>query len=420
MVRQQLFLAMLLSLLGVGCGTNRADLPSSYVFLWAGDSAGVASDFLAVIDADPRSAQYGRIVASLPTGAAGTHPHHTEAEMPADGHLLANGFATGQSWLFDLSEPVRPRILTTFGDLAGLSHPHTYVRLTSGNVLATFQYAAGAHAPAHDGMRHDSAASTVNATGGLVEMNERGQIIRSRSARDTTIADPYIYPYSVLPLPSIDRALSTTTDMDESNTRSTARWLQLWKLSDLSLLGSIALPPGHRGDENQFTGEPRLLPDGHSVYVHTFNCGLYLVRGLDQPQPSIRFVWSFEGRNCGVPVLADHYWLQTVPEAHALVSLDITDPEQPRQVSMVTFGDDEAPHWAAIDPSGTRVVLNSGGGGRGNRLFIVTIDTLTGALEVDPRFKEVGSDRPGIELTDKVFPHGFRGRPVPHGAVFSR
>jgi len=30
-------------------------------------------------------------------------------------------------------------------------------------------------------------------------------------------------------------------------------------LSDLTLLRSIALPPGPRGDEHQFSGEPRLL-----------------------------------------------------------------------------------------------------------------------------------------------------------------
>ncbi|HZK79306.1 MAG TPA: hypothetical protein VFC35_10380, partial [Gemmatimonadaceae bacterium] len=101
----------------------------SYLFLWAGDADGKASDFLGVIDATPSSAHYGEIVASIPTGVVGAHPHHTEAEMPVDGHLLANGFHAGRTWLFDLTQPLRPRILTSFGDLAGYSHPHTYVRM---------------------------------------------------------------------------------------------------------------------------------------------------------------------------------------------------------------------------------------------------------------------------------------------------
>ena len=43
-------------------------------------------------------------------------------------------------------------------------------------------------------------------------------------------------------------------------------------------------------------------------------------------------------------VLTGHYWLQTVPQTHALVALEITDPEHPREVSSVTFGDDQEPH----------------------------------------------------------------------------
>ena len=73
----------------------RGASPDSYLFLWAGDAEHKASDFLAVIDANPRSPRYATVVASIPTGLPGSHPHHTELEMPAGGHLLANGFAAG-------------------------------------------------------------------------------------------------------------------------------------------------------------------------------------------------------------------------------------------------------------------------------------------------------------------------------------
>lgn len=350
---------------------------------------------------------------------AGTHPHHTEAEMPVDNHLLANGFHAGRTWLFDLSEPHAPKVLTSFGDLAGFSHPHTYLRLANGDVLATFQYLADsssvAPAEGHDGM----SMGGNHATGGLVEMDERGKVIRSGPASDTAIADRRIYPYSVLAMAPIDRAVSTTTDMDDADTAATSEWVQFWRLSDLKLLKSIALKPGPRGDEQQFTGEPRLLPDGKSVYVHTFNCGLYLVRGIDRAEPSATFVKAFDDRDCGVPILAGHYWLQTLPHTHALVSLDITYPEHPRDVSTVSFGDDESPHWIAIDPTGRRVVLNSAGS-KGNRLFIVNFDPANGKLSLDDRFRDPGSTRAGISLTGKTWPHGFVGTAVPHGTVFSR
>lgn len=58
--------------------------------------------------------------------------------------------------------------------------------------------------PAHE---HGAAAPTAPnevqeaQTGGLVEMDERGIVIRSRSARDPAIVDTRLYPYSVLPMP---------------------------------------------------------------------------------------------------------------------------------------------------------------------------------------------------------------------------
>ena len=89
-----------------------------------------------------------------------------------------------------------------------------------------------------------------------------------------------------------------------------------------------------------------------------------------------------------------------------------------REVSRASVGDDEAPHWIAIDHTGRRVVLNSGG--RGNRLFILDFDPRTGAIAVDQHFRDAGSDRAGIALTGAQWPAGFVGNVVPHGAVFSR
>ncbi|MEO7454944.1 MAG: hypothetical protein ABIY52_01685, partial [Gemmatimonadaceae bacterium] len=220
---------------------------SQFLYVWSGDSARKASDFLAVIDASPTSPSYGEVVAAVPSGKAGSSPHHTEDALGANSHLLANGFGAGETWLYDLSAPRTPKVLTSFTDRAGLSSPHSFTRLANGNVLATFQYAGGGPprgAHAHGATPPARPASPARTTGGLVEMSERGDVVRSGSAADTTIADRYIYPYSVLPLPRFDRALSTTTDMDEANEKATSQWVQLWRLSDLKLLRSVALPPG--------------------------------------------------------------------------------------------------------------------------------------------------------------------------------
>ncbi|MDQ2766929.1 MAG: hypothetical protein M3Y30_07205 [Gemmatimonadota bacterium] len=392
----------------------------SYLFVWAGGRGG--SEFVATIDANPASATYGRVLASAPTGVIGS-PHHTEPVLGPGGHLLANDFHAGRTWLFDLHEPLHPHVLTSFGDVSGYSHPHTFIRLANGRVLSTFQYRAE---PGTDAQSEATAASAISdmahmapmhATGGLVMMDERGHAFSVGSAADTTIADRRLYPYSVLPIPALDRAISTTTDMDHADTVATSQWIQLWRLSDLKLLRSIALPPGPRGDENTLTGEPRLLADGRSIYIHTFSCGLFLLRGVDGNRPVATFVKGFEGTMCGVPILTGHYWIQTVPAMHGVVVLDIADPEHPREVSRLDVGSDESPHWIAIDATGRRIVLNSAG--KGNRLFVINFDPASGHVVVDERFRDPGSDHAGISLAGSNWPRDYTGSVVPHGAVFS-
>src|SRR5690349_20061927 len=140
----------------------------SYLFLWAGDDAKKASDFLAVLDADPTSAHYGQVVASVAVPGPGGTPHHTALEMPQEGFLLADAFESGRTAVFDLRKPREPKLVRTFGDLDGYMHPHTYVRLADGTVLATLQYHGG----------HDAKADG----GGLVQFDEQGKVIRSGSA----------------------------------------------------------------------------------------------------------------------------------------------------------------------------------------------------------------------------------------------
>jgi hypothetical protein len=374
----------------------------SYLFAWSGDADHTASDFLGVIDADPQSKTYGHIVASVPTGVVGTHPHHTEDFIGPNNHLLADGFHSGQSWLFDLNRPPHPRILTSFTDVGAFNHPHSYLRLSNGNVLTTFQYSGEHH------------------TGGLVEMTERGKLIKSASAADAAVPADHVFPYAVLPIPKLNIAVSTSTDMDQNNKAATAQWIQIWRLSDLKLKKTIALEPGPGGKENQLTGEPRLLPDGKSVYIHTFQCGLYLVRGLDTASPTAKFVRSFKGQYCGVPILTGNYWLQPIPDEHGMLSLDISDPEHPKEISRVRLADDEGPHWAAIDPSGTRIVMNSSGYVKGHRLWLVNLDRKTGKLSLDENFRDPVDHQPGIDMNGKTWPHGFKGNAVPHGTVFSR
>lgn len=210
--------------------TFAAPKKHSYLFAWCGDIDKKASDFLAVIDADPDSSRYGQVLRTLPTGVAGSVPHHTEIEMPRGGFLMANGFEAGRTWVFDLRAPLKPRIVTSFGDIDGYMHPHTFFRLPNGNVLTTFQYRGG-HEPTSEG-------------GGLVEIDNRGHELRSGSAVDTAAPGRLIRPYSVELFPAFDRIVSTNTAMHEKDGKSDT--VQIWQLSTLQVLRTVLQPGGSR------------------------------------------------------------------------------------------------------------------------------------------------------------------------------
>lgn len=375
---------------------------SDYLYVWTAalDTAG-GPDFLAVFDVRPAAGRYGKLITTVPVPGRGNGPHHTEHEMGTDNRLFANGFKTGQSFIFDLTNPAAPRIAKQFGDVAGMMHPHSFLRLPNGNRLATFQ------------MQHDAQGT---APGGLAEITPSGAVVRTSSANLPGV-DRKIRPYSALLLPAVDRIVTTTSDMDRVDS---TRTIQIWRMGDLKLLHTMELP---NGPDNQGynSAEPRLLADGKTVVVSTFNCGLYIVDGVATGAPSARLVNTFprkEGTACAVPTVAGKYYLVTVPAWSAIVSLDMSDPSHPREVSRLTFGDDDVPHWISLEPNMQRVVM-TGYRSLKTRVIIARFDATTGALTLDERFREEGSNEAGFRFENRAYPHGAKGDAVPHGAVFS-
>ena len=380
--------------------------PARHLYVWAGDVDRADPDFLAVLDADTESPGYGRVIATIPVGLAGTWPHHTEHRMPESRHLFANGFMTGETFRFDLATPEAPRLLGSFDQAAGLTFPHSYERLPSGNVLVTFQ--------GHGERNADP--------GGLVELTDAGEVVRSGSAADTAAAGALLRPYSLAIVPDLDRVVVTSYDMGEDmgflgGRRGRTRVVQVWRLSDLSVVATIELPPGPGGGGNEQPGEPRVLADGRTVLVSTFTCGLYRITGLASGAPGAEHVHGFDGGGCAVPVVVDDFWVQSVPSARAVVALDVSDPSSPREVSRVTLGPRNFPHWLALDPAGGRIVVADRGDGE-MRIFVVTVDRETGQLAIDQRLRDPGSDRPGVDFGRSEWPHGPTGPARPHGSVF--
>jgi hypothetical protein len=399
--RAILIVAVVTSL--IGCSTDRDRLASSsHLFVWAGDADEKSSDFLAVLDVRPRSPRYGRVTTTLPVGFAATMAHHTQHEMPSDGILFANGFHAGRTFRIDLTRPETPRLLGSFAGAGPYSHPHSFVRLQNGHTLATFQMKGEANSE----------------PGALVELDETGRMLRSSSAAAPNI-DPYVRPYSLAVVPSLDRVVTTSADM---HLQYESHVIQVWRLSDLSLIKTIIPPKGTRGGEGDDAAEPRVLADGRTVLVTTFNCGLYRVNGLGGTNPEAEHVYTFpfaKDRYCALPVVAGRYWIETVPAVNGLISLDVSNPSKAVEVSRLRLGPDDQPHWISLEPSRRRIVI-TGYGTLESRVVIAIIDEQTGKLSLDSGFCEEGSKLAGINFDREDWPHGKTGRAIPHGAVFSR
>ena len=371
-----------------------------YLFAWTGDEAKKGNDFLAVIDADPASPSYGDLMTTLATDQQTMRAHHTEYTMPASAMLFANDHAAGRTFILDLRNPLHPKVAASFTDMAGYMHPHSYLRLPNGNVLATFQHA-----------HHGDPA--MGATGGLVEISDEGKVIRASSSADPAFPGALLTPYSLVVLPELDRVVSTDSSMHSESIFSGVTY-QVWRLSDLKLLKTAYFDVGENRYAQISPEEARRGPDG-SVFVQTLGCGIERITSVNSDQPRSQLVHTFPGNWCGVPTIVGHYLIQSVPATHGLIVLDIANAAKPVEVSRLKISDTYEPHWTGWDPKTQRLAVT----GSEPRLYLLKFNETTGALTMDESFHDTDG-KPGFNFADREWPHGWKGTGSPHGVVFSR
>jgi len=368
-----------------------------YLVTWAMESNGDTNmgdgsghDFLAVYDIG--AAHFGALVAMLPVPTRAHMAHHANYVLPPNRMLFANDFMQGESYVFDLRDPRKPRIAASFKDAGAYAYPHSFAALSNGDMLAAYQQTG----------HGDTAA------GALVELDRNGRMIRGSAAADPK-ADTFIRPYSVLVLEKIDRVVTTSADMMPST--SVSHVVQVWRLSDLKLLKSVVLPKPktYNGVAAEDPDEARLLPDGQTVLVKTATCGLFRMNGLRGISPSATFVYDFGYRACpSVPLVIGHYWLQPSMSGHTITALDVSDSSHPFQAGYLNLGPTARPHWMARELGTNRFVI-TGVGSLLNKITFAEIDPRTGALRLDPR---------SITLNKATWPDGWKGRAIPHATLF--
>lgn len=402
------FAALAALLSACGSGQERAATPADparYVFAWAYDVDERTDDtnFLAVIDVDSSSPTYATVVATMPTHMIGGMPHHTEQMAPPNGWpLFANAFHAGRTFLLDLNDPLGPRIAGEAVGVPGHHMPHSYYRLSDGRVLATLQFGPD---------------SVAGRPGGVALFDADGSLLRISSSRDGAFDGAPIRTYSGDISEATDRAITTSSPMEDERT---ADVVQLWRLSDLTLLRTLQLPELPGDSTHHYPFEVRFLPDGGQAVLNTWYCGFYLLTGLAGDSPAIERVASPEHphyNGCGVPLLIGHWWIMPIESTHEIIVYDVTDPRAPRAVHTLAADSSFVPHWTSRDPGSDRLVFPTEAHDDA-RILIARFDSITGRLAWVESFRDPVSGRLGVSLNRAEWPHGATGPAAPHGVVF--
>jgi len=141
------------------------------------------------------------------------------------------------------------------------------------------------------------------------------------------------------------------------------------------------------------------------------------VTGMEGAAPIAKLVYQYPGSWCGVPTIVGRYMVQSVPEIHGFIVLDISHGDRPAEVSRLVIGSDFAPHWTSWDPKSRRLAVTPEKPGQ--RMYLLKLDEKSGELTIDKAFR--GPDgQPGFSFAKQLWPHGWTGEGAPHGAVFSR
>jgi hypothetical protein len=375
--------------------------PARYLYVWTGaghhDAAGPA--MIAVFDADPSSPAYGKLINVVTVDSAARMPHHTEFSPPANAtSFFANDFGADRSWVIDFSDPPNPRVAGQVAKVAGGRMVHSFARLPNGNVLATIQFGD----------------KTIEGDPGmLAEFDRNGRLLKSASSADKGVPGGRIRTYGITALPAIDRVVTTSSPMDNE---VAADVVQVWRLSDLSLLKTLTVPQLAGDSIHRYPFELRTMADGKTAFLNSYYCGLYRLSNLDS-SPAIQHVGKIPGIGCSVPHVSGNLMVMPIAYGHRIVTLDISDPAKPREVSSLATDSTFFPHWVSGDTSSDRLVMTDQGDGS-PRIVIANLDRATGKITWDEKFRDPGSDRPGVSLENVSWPNGIKGKVMAHGALF--
>lgn len=404
------------------------------MLVWAGDADRTNADFLAVLDADPTSPSYGKVLRTYPVRSRGNEPGPLNAEPRADRRVFGTGVLTSRTFAFDVRQPLAAQLLHVDepDPARKFWSPHAPISLPNGNVAVACSDAARYRGDPRE---------LLGAPGGLLELTADGQPVRELPAADPGARHLILAPYGGAASARLGRLVTTNAGHGYTPTTRGERMpgisVQIWSLGDLALEHTVVLDAGPRGEENLGPITARFMHNDRMVFVNTDQgSALYASDSVHTKTPIFRLVFDFGAGAFGGGMAItpdDRFLVVALAGLNRVASLDLGDPWHPKPVSSVRLDRDPldpgtarrgGPHHLTMSVDGTRLVVANytvdvpGFTQDGDhRVYMVRLDPATGRLRLDGAFQDERSGEVGVSFERPGWPHGETGPARPAGLL---
>lgn len=320
-----------------------------YLYVWTGDQARTNADFLAVVNFDENSPNYGKVITTVPLPAPGNtwnEPHHVG--LSRDGKVLAAGgllsVLKGQKeiFFFDLSNPESPKFISA-ADPPQSAITDEFYPLAGGGFLVTMMGGAQGHHP-----------------GRVAEFNKDLKLVAEYPQKPP---DDGFNPHGISVRPEMN--LMVTSDFVCPSTTLHAvpgdlalrGSVRVWDFKERRILRTINIP-GAMG-----TIDVQLIPrdlKGRGYTAGMADGQLYL---LDTRQGTAKSVFDFASiAKGGWPQLmrltADGKRLfVSMNMAGKVAMFDTSNPETPKVLKVLDLGANSGPHYLSLTRDDRRLII---------------------------------------------------------------
>jgi hypothetical protein len=321
------------------------------LYIWAGDAARSAPDFLAVVNFDESSKNYGKVIKTVPLpppGNIGNEPHHMH--LSADGNVLACGgllsLLSGQNgiFFFDVSDPENPKFLSS------ASAPHSSITddfypLPEGGFLIT-----------------QMGSETGGAPGRIAEFDADLQLVKEWPENPP---EDGFNPHGISVRPELNLMVTsdfvnpvTTLNLYHGDVELRGS-ICVWDLAARSILRAVQIPSAiGTMDVKLIPGDPQ----GRALTAGMFDGFIYLVNTAQGTAQPVFDLASITGTSLAMPqVLAmpesGDRLIFPLRQTGQIVMLDVSKPQEPTLLSVVDLGLDSGPHDIDLTHDDKRLVV---------------------------------------------------------------